>query len=120
MWTLSAAAFPFRASFSAEDVFTGSRRHRRRVQAIYQAYLGGIAAIIRDGQDRKLIRRKLAADTLSLMWLGLVQTPAIVWLVGRQGFDLRQHCERDLAALCGGNPAFSIQQASNDSSPLAP
>ena len=28
------------------------------------------------------------------MWLGLVQTPAILWLVGRQGFDLRQHCER--------------------------
>jgi AcrR family transcriptional regulator len=77
-----------------EDVFTGSPRHRRRVQAIYQAYLGEIAAIIRDGQDQNLIRRKPAADTLSLMWLGLVQTPAILWLVSREGFDLRQHCER--------------------------
>jgi AcrR family transcriptional regulator len=77
-----------------EDVFTGSPRHRKRVKAIYQTYLGEIAAIIRDGQDQNLIRPELAADTLALMWLGLVQTPAILWLVIREGFDLRQHCER--------------------------
>jgi AcrR family transcriptional regulator len=77
-----------------EDVFTGSPRHRRRVKAIYQVYLGEIAAIIRDGKNQNLIRPELAADTLALMWLGLVQTPAILWLVSREGFDLRQHCER--------------------------
>jgi len=77
-----------------EDVFTGSPRHRKRVRAIYQAYLGQIAAMIRDGQNQNLIRRELAADTLALMWLGLVQTPAILWLVSGEGLDLRQHCER--------------------------
>ena len=91
---LISSGIPIPRIILSEDVFTGSRRHRRRVQAIYQAYLGGIAAIIRDGQDQNLIRRKLDPDTLSLMWLGLVQTPAIFWLVGREGFDLRRHCER--------------------------
>ena len=91
---LIASGVPVPRIILCEDVFTGSPRHRRRVQAIYQAYLGEIAAIIRDGQNQNLIRRELAADTLSLMWLGLVQTPAILWLVSREGFDLRQHCER--------------------------
>ena len=77
-----------------EDVFTGSPRHRKRVQAIYQAYLGEIAAIIRDGQQQNLIRRELVPDTLAMMCLGLVQSPAILWLVSRESFDLRQHCER--------------------------
>jgi AcrR family transcriptional regulator len=78
----------------SEDVFTGLPRHRKRVNAIYQNYLGEVAAIIRDGQNRKLIRGDIAADTLSIMWLGLVQTPAIFWLVNGTDFDLRRHCER--------------------------
>jgi AcrR family transcriptional regulator len=77
----------------AEDVFTGRPRHRKRVQEIYRNYLGEIAVIIQDGQHKNLIRRELAAETLSMMLLGLVQTPAILWLVSSGGFDLRQHCE---------------------------
>jgi AcrR family transcriptional regulator len=78
----------------SEDVFTGLPRHRKRVHAIYQNYLREVAAIIRDGQNRKLIRCDLTADTLSIMWLGLVQTPAIIWLLGGADFGLRRHCER--------------------------
>jgi AcrR family transcriptional regulator len=78
----------------SEDVFTGNPRHRKRVHAIYQGYLGELAAIIRDGQRKQLIRRESTAETLSLMWLGLVQSPAILWLVGQGEFDLRKHCER--------------------------
>ena len=78
----------------SEEVFTGRPRHRKRVHEIYQNYLGEIAAIIQDGQHKNLIRRELAAETLSMMWLGLVQSPAILWLVSSGGFDLQQHCER--------------------------
>jgi AcrR family transcriptional regulator len=77
----------------SEDVFTGSARHRKRVQAIYRAYLGEIAAIIAEGQRQRLIQDETAAETLSLMWLGLVQSPAILWLLGHGSFDLRAHCE---------------------------
>jgi AcrR family transcriptional regulator len=78
----------------SEDVFTGLPRHRKRVQAIYQNYLVEIGAIIRDGQNQNLIRSDLAPETLSLMWLGLVQSPAILWLVGQGKFDLKKHCEQ--------------------------
>jgi AcrR family transcriptional regulator len=78
----------------SEDVFTGNPRRRKRVHAIYQTYLGDIATIILDGQRLNMIRNELPADTLALMWLGLVQSPAILWLVSQGGFDLRKHCER--------------------------
>lgn len=78
----------------SEDVFTGSPRHRKRVQVIYQNYLAEIAVIIRAGQEERLIQRELKPETLSMMWLGLVQSPAILWLLGQGNFDLQQHCER--------------------------
>jgi len=77
----------------SEDVFTGRARHRRRVEAIYADYLGAIAQIIRQGQELGLIRRDCSPELLSKMWLGLVQSPAILWLISDAGFDLRQHCE---------------------------
>jgi len=79
--------------FLSEDVFAGNARHRKRVQAIYRGYLGEIGEIIADGQREGLIKNELAAETLSLMWLGLVQSPAILWLLGHGDFDLRAHCE---------------------------
>jgi AcrR family transcriptional regulator len=78
----------------SEDVFTGSSRHRKRVYAIYQNYLAEIALIFREGQEQGLIQRKLNPKELSVMWLGLVQSPAILWLLGQGDFDLKQHCER--------------------------
>lgn len=78
----------------SEDVFTGSPRHRKRVHAIYQAYLKEIAAMVRRGQKQGLIRRELKPTTLAMMWLGLVQSPAILWLLGQGDFNLARHCER--------------------------
>ncbi len=92
----------------SEAVFTGHPRHRKRVKVIYRNYLAAIAVIFRAGQEKGLIQRKLNPETLSVMWLGLVQSPAILWLLGQGDFDLRQHCERawDLfEAAIRSNPA---------------
>ena len=91
---LIASGVPVPRIILSEDIFTGHRRHRKRVHAIYQAYLGAVGAIIREGQRQKVIRREWEAEDLSLMWLGLVQSPAILWLLGQRQFDLRQHCDR--------------------------
>lgn len=77
----------------SEDVFTGNPRHRQRAHRIYRDYLAAIAAIFREGQDRGHIRRALAPEALSVMWLGLVQSPAIFWLLGNGHFDLERQCE---------------------------
>ncbi|MEK7780400.1 MAG: TetR/AcrR family transcriptional regulator [Verrucomicrobiota bacterium] len=78
----------------SEAVFAGHPRHRKRVQKIYQNYLVEIAVIFRDGQEQGLIQGKPSPETLSIMWLGLVQSPAILWLLGHGKFDLTQHCQR--------------------------
>ena len=78
----------------SEDIFTGSARRRKKVQTIYQAYLGHVTDIIRHAQKQRCICGEPAAETLSLMWLGLVQSPAILWLLSKGGFDLQEHCER--------------------------
>jgi AcrR family transcriptional regulator len=90
---LIASGVPIPRIILSEDVFTGSPRHRKRVHAIYQTYLTEIATITRSGQEQGLIRRELPAATLATMWLGLVQSPAILWLLGQGDFDLQQHCE---------------------------
>lgn len=97
----------------SEAVFTGHPRHRKRVQKIYQNYLAEIAVIIRAGQEEGLIQHKLNPETLSIMWLGLVQSPAILWLLGQGNFDLKQHCERawDLfEAAIQSNPASAASR----------
>lgn len=78
----------------SEDIFTGNPRHRLKVWGIYQSYLGAITAIVRKGQELGTIRRELSALTLARMWLGLVQSPAILWLLSGVGFDLTRHSER--------------------------
>ena len=92
----------------SEAVFTGHPRHRKRVQKIYRNYLTEVGVIVRAGQEQGLIQRELNPETLAVMWLGLVQSPAILWLLGQGDFDLKQHCERAwglFAVAIESNPA---------------
>lgn len=91
---LIASGVPVPRIILSEAVFAGHPRHCKRVQKIYQNYLAAIALIFRDGQEQGLIQGKLSPETLSIMWLGLVQSPAILWLLGHGKFDLKQHCKR--------------------------
>jgi AcrR family transcriptional regulator len=91
---LVAGGIPIPRIILSEAVFTGKTRHRRRVLAIYRAYLGEVAEVIRDGQKQGSFSNKTKPETLSLMWLGLIQPPAILWLLNRGSFDLREHCQR--------------------------
>lgn len=78
----------------SEDVFKTNTTHRKKVREIYRQYLGRIAAMMRAGQQRKLIARRCGPQTLAIMWLGLVQSPAILWLLSEGDFDLARHCEK--------------------------
>jgi AcrR family transcriptional regulator len=90
---LIASGVPIPRIILSEDVFSGNPRHRKQVHDIYRAYLTEIEVIFRSGQEQGLIRRELATATLARIWLGLVQSPAILWLLGQGDFDLQQHCE---------------------------
>ena len=78
----------------SEAVFTGHQRRRKRVHRMFQDYLGQVAEIIREGQRAGHLRADLAPDTLSVMFLGLVQPAAILWLMSAGEFDIAGHAER--------------------------
>lgn len=78
----------------SEEIFNGHRQRRQRVHQIFQRYLGRIADLIREGQAQGEIRAELSPDTLSVMFLGLVQPAAILWLLSHGEFDPIRHAER--------------------------
>ncbi len=78
----------------SEEVFTGHARRRRRVYRMFHEYLAAVAGMIREGQTAGHIRLELDADTLSVMFLGLVQPAAILWLMSDGEFDLARHVNR--------------------------
>jgi AcrR family transcriptional regulator len=78
----------------SEAVFNGHPRRRKRVHSMFQDYLGQVAEIIREGQRAGRLRAALAPDTLSVMFLGLVQPAAILWLMSAGEFDIAGHAER--------------------------
>ena len=77
----------------SEAIFTGHRRRRRRVHRMFQEYLKQVADILREGQLAGRVRPGLAPETLSVMFLGLVQPPAILWLLSGGEFDVTRHAE---------------------------
>jgi AcrR family transcriptional regulator len=77
----------------AEEIFTGHKRRRQRVRQIFEPYLGQIAAMIVEGQRAGEIRRDLAAETLAVMFLGLAQPPAILWLISEGAFDFTKQVQ---------------------------
>jgi AcrR family transcriptional regulator len=77
----------------SEEVFHGPRPRRQRVYRLFRDYLANIAQLIREGQDAGHIRADLPAETLSLMFLGLIQPAAILWLMSDGEFDVARHAE---------------------------
>jgi AcrR family transcriptional regulator len=78
----------------SEEMFNGHRQRRKRIHQIFQHYLGKIEDVIREGQTRGQIRAELSPNTLSVMFLGLVQPAAILWLLSNGEFDPMRHAER--------------------------
>ncbi|MGE5175417.1 MAG: TetR/AcrR family transcriptional regulator [Hyphomicrobiales bacterium] len=82
-----------RIIFSDESI--AARPHRRaRVYGIVRDYLGAIAEIIRDGQDRGLLGRRVDPETGALLFMGTVQPAGFLRLLSGGEFDIAAHLER--------------------------
>jgi hypothetical protein len=57
-------------------------------------YLAEISNIIQQGQDENYIRKDVDADTVSVMFLGLIQPAAILWHISNEAFDVAKHGEK--------------------------
>ena len=61
---------------------------------IVKAYLGEVAAIIRQGQKAGTIRLDLDPDAVSVVFLGLIQPTAILWHLSDGEFNVGKQIER--------------------------
>lgn len=78
----------------SEEVFSGNAKRRQRVHQIIQGYLRKVAELVCEGQREGSVRADLPADTVSVMFLGLIQPAVILWLISDGGFDVATHAER--------------------------
>jgi len=78
----------------SEYSFSGHPERKQQVHAIISDYLRAVAEIVREGQTRGRIKADLDAETLSVMFLGLIQPGAVLWQLSDGGFDVTRHANR--------------------------
>ncbi|MFO7973412.1 MAG: TetR/AcrR family transcriptional regulator [Candidatus Hydrogenedentota bacterium] len=72
----------------SEEVYGTNSERRDRVFRFLQRYLDSVAKFFAEAQDAGMVRTDISPDELSVMFLGLVQPPAILWHVSDGGFDV--------------------------------
>lgn len=82
-----------RLLFSGE-VFCGSEGKRERLFRLINSYLARVAEIIRAGQRGGGIRSDVAAPTLAVHFLGIVQPAVILGHLSDGRFDVARHAKR--------------------------
>jgi hypothetical protein len=61
---------------------------------IITRYLAEVAKIVREGQQKSQIRTDVNPDTISVMFLGIIQPGAILWHLSGEKFDVTKHAVR--------------------------
>jgi len=83
----------FQESFFPRS-YTAATRKGNEVYAVIKEYLHQVEEIIRHGQEKGQIRPGLDPETLSLMFLGMIQPAAILWHLSHGDFDVTKHGEK--------------------------
>lgn len=82
-----------RIIFSHEFYTNGSGRKTKLYEGI-TGYLEQVGRIIAEAQQHGQIRRDCLPETLSMMFLGLIQPAAFLWFLSDGEFDVTKHAER--------------------------
>jgi len=78
----------------SQDFYAYRPDRRRRVYDGIQAYLARVAGLIREAQRAGEAGPELDTDTVSVMFLGLIQPPAILWHMSDGTFDVTRQAQR--------------------------
>lgn len=78
----------------SQELYASRPGRKRAVYDVVTGYLDRIADVVRGGQEAGRIRPELDPGTLSVLFLGLVQPPAILWHLSDGQFDVTKHTRR--------------------------
>lgn len=74
----------------SDEVYSGPAKRKNRVYAVIQDYRNGIREIVQESQRKRLVKDGLDPDAIAVMFLGLVQPPAVLWHLSAGRFDVRK------------------------------
>ncbi len=77
----------------SEDIYNGHPERKTRIYNIITTYLSRVGKIVSQGQREGKIRRDTDPTTISFMFLGMVQSAAILWHMSDDGFDVTKRVE---------------------------
>lgn len=78
----------------SDDVYAGQPRRRAQMYRGIKGYIDRVAAIVREGQDAGDIAGEVDAPAAAVLFLGLVQPPAILRHVSAGAFDAQRQVEQ--------------------------
>jgi len=78
----------------SDDIYNGHPRRKNMVFKIISGYLHRVSEIIRQGQESGQIHPRIDPNTVSVMFLGLIQPAALLWHISSGRFDVTKHAER--------------------------
>jgi AcrR family transcriptional regulator len=78
----------------SEEVYGGSMDRRAKLNRKISRYLAEISKIVQQGQNEDLIRKDVDSDTISVMFLGIIQPAAILWHISNERFEVAKHAEK--------------------------
>lgn len=77
----------------SEEIFAGQARRRLKVYRMISNYLNEVAILVREAQATGRTRPDVSPDAAAVMFLGLIQPAAILWMMSDGKFDIGQHAE---------------------------
>ena len=78
----------------ADTVFGDDAKRRQQLHKIVDRYLNRVAGIIRSGQKRGSIDPTLTPKATAVLFLGLIQPPALLWRMSDGRFDVNRQMRK--------------------------
>lgn len=78
----------------SDQVFSGPARRKAKIYKVIRDYLAGIGKLVRKGQQARLIRADVESEVIAVMFLGLVQPPAVLSHLSEREFDVTAQTEQ--------------------------
>ena len=78
----------------SDQVYSGPKKRKVKIYGVINDYLQEITKLVRDGQEKQLIRGDLEPAAIAVMLLGLVQSPAILWHLSEGNFGVKRQTEQ--------------------------
>jgi len=75
----------------SEDLYSGHPERKAKVYGIIRDYLREVGEIIRQGQRIGQMRSDLDLETMTLLFLGMIQPAGFLWFLSDAKFDITKH-----------------------------